>query len=791
MDDVPDGKIVFSTALDNKGLEKELDGLKKKIRSLEDQLETNKKARLPLVEQSSKLGASLDAAKAKLYEMQTASSGVFSAEQIAAQRESVASIQARWNKVQKQVEAYDKKIQKATAELEKNKERAGEVADQLARTGPAAQKMADAMEKAQKSAGRFKLRMREVLRSALLFTLISQGLAQFREWMGKVIKTNDEATAAVARLKGALLTLAQPLVNVLIPAFVTFVTILTDFINVASRLVSLLFGTTIEESAKAAESLNQEAEALDGVGGSAKKAGKALASFDEINKLSAGTGSTGGGNSTISPDFSALKNGILSSMTFSLEDILFDWDDLSAEDIMAKIVTGLAALAGAFIGFVVGGPGGAVLGLLIGSGLGLLLSNLIFDGDGHLNPEELLKSLVLILGTLAGGILGFVVGGPAGAAIGLTLGAGASLLLNKMLFNNDGVLDKKEIMSMIALALGAITGGIIGFSVGGPGGALLGAIIGTGITAKLLDMAFKKGDGLAAQKIIKGLVEFLVGIVGGLIGFAVGGPAGAVIGVTVGVGLSLLIDKLLFSDTSGKAGYDEGQQLGDNVLQGANDSLGINSPSTEFAESGGYVVQGMAKGITDNSQLPVNAFKDILGTLQSEFNSWNVNFMVGVSAFEQEFMAEWNDLWRSANIQFVYGWNNILSNLQTGINHAITALNKLVAAANELADLTGEHYNYVGHISVEKLPIPKLAQGAVIPPNREFLAVLGDQKAGTNIETPLATMIEAFKTAMRDMNMGEGQNEAYLVVDDEVLGKVIYRLYNKEKHRVGVKLSES
>ena len=788
---MPDGKIVFSTALDNKGLEKELDGLKKKIRSLEDQLETNKKARLPLVEQSSKLGASLDAAKAKLYEMQTASSGVFSAEQIAAQRESVASIQARWNKVQKQVEAYDKKIQKATAELEKNKERAGEVADQLARTGPAAQKMADAMEKAQKSAGRFKLRMREVLRSALLFTLISQGLAQFREWMGKVIKTNDEATAAVARLKGALLTLAQPLVNVLIPAFVTFVTILTDFINVASRLVSLLFGTTIEESAKAAESLNQEAEALDGVGGSAKKAGKALASFDEINKLSAGTGSTGGGNSTISPDFSALKNGILSSMTFSLEDILFDWDDLSAEDIMAKIVTGLAALAGAFIGFVVGGPGGAVLGLLIGSGLGLLLSNLIFDGDGHLNPEELLKSLVLILGTLAGGILGFVVGGPAGAAIGLTLGAGASLLLNKMLFNNDGVLDKKEIMSMIALALGAITGGIIGFSVGGPGGALLGAIIGTGITAKLLDMAFKKGDGLAAQKIIKGLVEFLVGIVGGLIGFAVGGPAGAVIGVTVGVGLSLLIDKLLFSDTSGKAGYDEGQQLGDNVLQGANDSLGINSPSTEFAESGGYVVQGMAKGITDNSQLPVNAFKDILGTLQSEFNSWNVNFMVGVSAFEQEFMAEWNDLWRSANIQFVYGWNNILSNLQTGINHAITALNKLVAAANELADLTGEHYNYVGHISVEKLPIPKLAQGAVIPPNREFLAVLGDQKAGTNIETPLATMIEAFKTAMRDMNMGEGQNEAYLVVDDEVLGKVIYRLYNKEKHRVGVKLSES
>lgn len=32
--------------------------------------------------------------------------------------------------------------------------------------------------------------------------------------------------------------------------------------------------------------------------------------------------------------------------------------------------------------------------------------------------------------------------------------------------------------------------------------------------------------------------------------------------------------------------------------------------------------------------------------------------------------------------------------------------------------------------------IPALAAGAVIPPNREFLAVLGDQRSGTNIEAP-------------------------------------------------------
>lgn len=44
--------------------------------------------------------------------------------------------------------------------------------------------------------------------------------------------------------------------------------------------------------------------------------------------------------------------------------------------------------------------------------------------------------------------------------------------------------------------------------------------------------------------------------------------------------------------------------------------------------------------------------------------------------------------------------------------------------------------------------LPHLAQGAVIPANREFLAVLGDQKSGTNIEAPLSVIEEAVGRAM-------------------------------------------
>ena len=84
--------------------------------------------------------------------------------------------------------------------------------------------------------------------------------------------------------------------------------------------------------------------------------------------------------------------------------------------------------------------------------------------------------------------------------------------------------------------------------------------------------------------------------------------------------------------------------------------------------------------------------------------------------------------------------------------------------------------------------IPYLAQGAVIPPNREFLAVLGDQKQGTNIETPLSTMVQAFKTALSEMGYG-GQQIVILQLDRDPLGKVVYELNKAETRRIGVNLA--
>lgn len=136
--------------------------------------------------------------------------------------------------------------------------------------------------------------------------------------------------------------------------------------------------------------------------------------------------------------------------------------------------------------------------------------------------------------------------------------------------------------------------------------------------------------------------------------------------------------------------------------------------------------------------------------------------------------------------------NGLIGMVEGFVNFFIRGINNIISGLNSLSftlpDFLGGGTFGLNIPSVSEIKLPRLAQGAVIPPNREFLAVLGDQKSGTNIETPLPTMVQAFKQALREMGGTGGQNEAYLVLDDQVVGRIFYKLYNKEARRVGVRL---
>ena len=89
--------------------------------------------------------------------------------------------------------------------------------------------------------------------------------------------------------------------------------------------------------------------------------------------------------------------------------------------------------------------------------------------------------------------------------------------------------------------------------------------------------------------------------------------------------------------------------------------------------------------------------------------------------------------------------------------------------------------------------IPYLAQGAVLPANKPFLAVVGDQKHGTNVEAPLATIQQAVAAVMGDQTAAiaagfatsvEVQREILqavlgIQIGDDVIGNAMSRYQQK------------
>lgn len=91
-------------------------------------------------------------------------------------------------------------------------------------------------------------------------------------------------------------------------------------------------------------------------------------------------------------------------------------------------------------------------------------------------------------------------------------------------------------------------------------------------------------------------------------------------------------------------------------------------------------------------------------------------------------------------------------------------------------DVGGTIKNIAGDFGIE---IPHLAQGAVIPPNRQFMAVLGDQTSGTNVEAPLATIQEALYNALLQAGLtGGGSSNQDIVV--QIDGREIARAVRRE-----------
>lgn len=181
-----------------------------------------------------------------------------------------------------------------------------------------------------------------------------------------------------------------------------------------------------------------------------------------------------------------------------------------------------------------------------------------------------------------------------------------------------------------------------------------------------------------------------------------------------------------------------------------------------------------------------SAIKFISGLISSVMDicSGLIKFFTGV------FTGDWSKAWEGIQDIFKGIWNGIVTFVEAGINFIISGINKFLGGLDNLVSAAGSLFGKEWNINLlEPVSLPRLAQGAVIPPNKEFLAVLGDQKQGVNIEAPLDTIVEAFNIALNQNGSSRSENiEVVLKLDERELGRAIVECGNKGKRIVGTRL---
>ena len=208
-----------------------------------------------------------------------------------------------------------------------------------------------------------------------------------------------------------------------------------------------------------------------------------------------------------------------------------------------------------------------------------------------------------------------------------------------------------------------------------------------------------------------------------------------------------------------------------------------------MAEMGGYIVTGLLNGIKLGLQPIINLFTLLKETAKKVLQGL-ISFVSGV------FTGDWTKAWEGVKDIFKGIWNGIIATIEGAINFIIDGINLLISALNTIHFEIPDWVPIIGGKSfgisiplVSQVALPRLAEGAVIPPNREFMAVLGDQKSGTNIETPLETMVQAFKQAMNES--GGRSQTIILQLNGREFARAVYKANNEETQRVGLKLASA
>lgn len=510
-------------------------------------------------------------------------------------------------------------------------------------------------------------------------------ISVLRKSVNAFMSENETVANSVAAVWSAL-------GNALAPIITRIISMIQTVMSAVASFVKALTGIDLIASYNA-KALENQASATAGAGSAAEKAERQLAGFDEMNKLtdtSSSSGGGGGGGSAGAGLLTEIQNAFTdfaAKLGLKFKDVVFKWDDLTPQDILDKVVTGLGIIVGGIAGWkLTHSVGGVVLGMAIGGIISLTLLTI----DWAVWKEKISTALWTFRDWLREKVdMAFA-------------NLGNWFNLDTGVFGNIATWLSESLPTVL----------------------------------EYIDFAYwseKVGlfFGQLAENLVNGFDELFVLMRDN--------------GWEIIEGLFLGILEAIAN-----VGQWIWDNIFKPFIEGFKAAFDINSPSGVMKTMGGYIMSGLFNGISEKIQSVVSLFTNLKARIQETFKNigaWFGNIFGGawetIKSKFAEWKTYWSGLWETIKSTFSTlgtsigsaisnavksGINSVISLIQNTINRAINIINGAIGLINVIPGVS------VGYLSTVSLP--RLAKGGVVNnPGRGVTAVIGE--AGAEAVLPL------------------------------------------------------
>ncbi|OUQ14920.1 hypothetical protein [Lachnoclostridium sp. An138] len=577
-----------------------------------------------------------------------------------------------------------------------------------------------------------------------ILTSVKEGFQNLAKYSSTTNKGLSMLKSSLTQLKNSFATAFAPILNVIAPILSKFINMLSAAATAVGRLFAALTGQKTFTKAVAVQ--EDYAASLEDSASGAKDAEKAMEGYlsplDEINKLETKDNSDSGGYTDPSP----------SEMfeTVEVEPLSFDsWGEAFSAFLDYLLHTGIPDLRNALSGIaktvntfsanlyeMFSFPGVADKVRLLGQEISNAFNDFVDWIDWEMMGAALGSGLNLAFQFLVNLVYTFD---------WQNLGASIATMLNRALSEVDWHAFGQLLWSRFKIAIETLAGFLTNLDMSQVANALSQSLIGVldSITGTLNSVNWKKLGNQIATLIAE--IDYS-GIATSLfrgLGAALASLAEFLWGL-----IELAWNSVVtwWRNTAFKDGQFTMQGLLEGILEifknigswikthifqpfidGFKSAFGVNSPSIIMRQMGIYLIEGLFNGVESLKEKLINAFVNIKDRIVSV---WEM--------LKSRTEAIWNGIKNFIRpaVNGIIGFiNGLIDGITSGVNTVIRALNRI--RFNVDIPLFG-NFKFDGfNLSTLSAPsIPYLASGAVIPPNAPFMAVLGDQRNGNNLEMP-------------------------------------------------------